>query len=231
MNSKFCPKCGSTKGPFLKGFCKKCFLAKHKILDIPESIKIIRCRKCGKINFSGKWIEQKNFNLEKILLRFIKTKELDNAHFSFVFSEENENIVVAKIKISGFIGSEPIESEKEIFLEFDEALCDSCMKTHSYYHEAIIQFRFEDKSQAQNILQEAQSLLAGFAKKDSLAKIIDVKKQGSGFDLLIGSKKSAVKTAKIIVKKYKKKIIVSSKVIGGDREGNYKKRFTFCIKF
>lgn len=228
--AKFCPNCGSEQGPFIKGLCRQCFLAMHRPFKIPDTIIIEKCQNCAKIKVAGKLFEQNNESLEKAVLRAAKITDLQEPKFKLVFLPAHEKILV-KIKVSGLIDSQAISLEKQTVLQLRNMQCDSCMKTVSYYHEAIIQLRSKDREKLESAAEKTQELLSAFFKKDSLSRTIDIKKEKNGLDLFIGSKKSASKIVRQLSKKFGVKPVVSFKITGGDKDGNIKKRFSYCLRF
>ena len=225
----FCPNCGSVKGPFFRGLCSDCFLKKNSLFELPQKIQIQKCKSCGKILVSGKWLAQENSLLEKVILKNAKVSDLKTPVFSFDFSEKEKKIS-AKVKVSGKIDSNGIEQEKETAIEFLNVLCDSCMKAVSNYFEATIQLRFENPALEESVLKEIEKMLSGFSKEDVLAKIVSTKNQRSGIDLVLGSKKSASKIAKAIAKKHNARLVVSFKQAKGGTRDETKRRFTYCIR-
>ncbi|MDD5162936.1 MAG: 60S ribosomal export protein NMD3 [Candidatus ainarchaeum sp.] len=230
MSALFCPGCGSTNGPFFKGLCRDCFLKKHSLFELPPKTVIKRCKTCGRILFLGKWLNQENSLLEKIIEKNMKIFELENPKLKISFSPEEKGKILAKAALSGEICSNKIEQEKEAIIEFTSSLCDSCMKVVSNYYEATIQLRFEKKETGEKIVAEIEKLLSSLSGEDLLAKIVSAKKQKTGIDLVLGSNKSASKIAKAIATKYNAKLVVSYKQAKGGTRDEAKKRFTYCIR-
>jgi NMD protein affecting ribosome stability and mRNA decay len=80
------------------------------------------------------------------------------------------------------------------------------------------------------MLHEAEELIKEENSKDPLSAIVKTIKVRNGFDLWVGSKKSAVKVSRKLAKLYDTRPIVSSKLIGQNKDGSEKYRFTFCVK-
>ncbi len=56
---RFCPACGSEKGPFIQGLCRECFLQKQKLVEVPEKIEVTHCPVCNKIKLKGNGLSRK----------------------------------------------------------------------------------------------------------------------------------------------------------------------------
>ncbi|MDP6670183.1 MAG: NMD3-related protein, partial [archaeon] len=142
MKGMFCPKCGSTKGPFVKGLCKECFLKQNQLLAIPEEIKIEHCKFCNKIRLGGRWVEQSEEALKNFLIKKAKVKEFSDAKVSVSLEPLNET-TLAKIEVVGVIDGNKISVEAETLMSQQETQCDPCMRLRSDYFEATVQIRFD----------------------------------------------------------------------------------------
>jgi len=236
MNKKFCPKCGATDKPLIKGFCLNCFLQDHpEIVQIDREIEFERCKKCGRIRVKGSWVEEREENLMEIVLSKLKLKEFSKPEIEIDFEwlDEASGNYKAEIKVKGEIDNQKVEVKRETLLKAKTVVCDPCMRLTSQYHEAILQIRGGKetaKKEFQDVLLQVNSLLATEEKKDSLAKVVELHWKKNGFDVWIGSKHAAKIVAEKLAKKFKSKVTVSSKLLGRDREGREKYRFTFCVR-
>lgn len=232
MNTRFCPKCGSEKGPFVKGFCMDCFLKDHDLVQIDEEIKVERCVKCEKINLKGAWKENSVENIEEWVCKKVKLKEITDEKITIILNPEEEH-TNAKVIISGELGGEPIRLEKEIKLKFKDTQCADCAKLSGDYYEAIIQMRFEGEMKDEKA-DEFESLLAQILrerhKRDGLAIVVKAIPLKTGADFLIGGKRAAKTAAEKIAKKFNTKVVSSYTLIGVDKTGKEKIRHTLCVR-
>lgn len=228
----FCPNCGATKGPFIKGLCKQCFLNQNKLLSVPEEIKVEHCKFCNKIMLGGRWVEQSDKALKGFLTKKAKPKELSGAKISVSLDPLGET-TVAKIKATGSIDKNKISVEAKTLVVPQETQCDPCMRMRSDYYEAKIQVRFDsptDKGR-QEILEKIDKQLESLRPKDSLASIAQVVYNKKGIDVIIGSNRAAQKVAKKLSQTALAPIKKSSSLVGQDKRGKEKRRFTYCLRF
>lgn len=233
MIQRFCPKCGKETNALIKGFCRDCFLHDHKLIVIPKEIELEHCKNCNKIRIKGNWVEQSKIALEDFVASKVKVKDLVDEKISVELTPLEDETTIASIIISGEFDGNALQLSEEIVLKPRTVLCDECMKASSYYHEAIVQVRYSFKPDEKTInsdLNEIKKVLDYESKKDSLAVLIDVIKQSTGFDVLIGSKHSGRHVAEHLAKKHGTKVVSSHKLIGVDKSGKEKKRFTFCVR-
>ena len=229
---KFCPKCGKETNNIIGKECLDCFLNKAKIFEVKNQ-KILVCKHCNKMTIKGHW---EDFS-ESLIADEVASKVKLNTDFHLldvkvlVELQKRTNIEYeALVKVKGFILDNLIEQEKIVWVKLSETMCDSCMKLDADYREAIIQVRGKTKEESGQMLKIALDLLNKERSKDSLSgtsKIVELK---TGYDLWVGSKKAAVKVSRYVAKLYDVRLKASSKLIGQEKSGKRKYRFTFCIK-
>jgi len=231
---RFCPKCGTDKGPFVKGFCKACFLEKVPIAELPEKISVDFCKRCNKARHKGRWQVQNEELMRGIVLSKLRAPDLKGAEteISLLPNEDGTTLAIARIK--GTFGGEPIELERETLLKPASGICDACMKVSSSYHESILQLRLEEnpsKKEVDALVAETGKALAEQrGKGDDLARIVATAVVPKGVDISIGSKRAGKVTAQYFAKKDSSEIKRSHKLIGVDRSGKEKRRYSFCVR-
>ncbi|MAG22313.1 MAG: hypothetical protein CL943_03345 [Candidatus Diapherotrites archaeon] len=233
MKGMFCPECGSTKGPFIKGLCKNCFQRKQRIIQLPKRIKVESCKSCNRVRVGGKWTEQTEEVLKDSLSKKVKIKEMQKPVFSIELEPLNEK-TLATIIAKGEIDGAEIEASAQTMLVSGGGQCDDCMKINSNYFEATIQIRFAKKpSEARKhaLLQEMQGIIQPMVEKDLKARIINVVNQGNGFDVVFASHRAAQRIVKFFESETDQKSTRSFSVVGMEKTGKEKKRFTYCLRF
>lgn len=226
---EFCPKCGTEKGPFVKGFCTKCFLEDNKLIDIEKRLSIAKCKRCGKILVSGRWVKDDANNLTRFVLSKIKWHSMAKKSLDLEIERE-ETGAKLYLKVSGEIEGNPVSATYESLVEYRFQYCDACLKLSSSYHEAIIQIRLQDESKERRVLFLVKEILASKLKEDALAEIVKTIRRKNGYDLLIGSKKAAKLVVAELKKKYRAKIKVSPSLIGITKDGRSKIRYVYSVR-
>ena len=202
--TKFCPQCGNETDKFYDNLCKNCFLRKIKLEDLPEKIKIIHCRLCGKFFGSEKgeidFEEAVNYSLSKVL----RQREIESATFR-----------IDKDKVYSEIIIESGGLRKNIEVDFDlakkETMCKFCAQKISGYFNAILQIR---GSKSNEVLGEIKTEIERLNKRDSLAFISKVEDFKNGKDIYIGSKSATHKIVSLLKRRYRIKTKISRKQYG-----------------
>ncbi|MFH1588564.1 MAG: 60S ribosomal export protein NMD3 [Candidatus Diapherotrites archaeon] len=230
---EFCPKCGTEKPPFFKGFCENCFVAEHELVELPEEIPLDYCPRCEKFKFKNKWIEFDEDKLRELVLTKLKPKDAEINWTRVRFLELTEGKKIAVLEINASLDGQKTEFDKKTVIKLHSNICDACMKSSSNYFEATIQVRFESEpssSKINELMGLVHEFLEPLQKQDSLAQITDLTEQKKGFDLKLGSKKAAKDLADFLARKFNSNVIFSHSLIGMKPNGKPKKRFTFCVR-
>jgi len=226
----FCPLCGRADGRFIKGLCEECFLKKHRLVEIPDAVEFEECRDCAKVRVSGKFVPFNEDSLKAIVEKKIKVKGLEQETVAVKISKDEEGFVFANVAVKGIAGNAPLFFEKEVRLEAKVVQCDSCMRLASQYHEAIIQLRGKGKKELKKMLDALVGFVKSQRARDGLAVVTEVSEEKTGYDLKVGSKKAAQNAARQMRLSFGAETKVSSKLLGRDKNGREKHRFTFLVR-
>ncbi len=229
-SSRFCPVCGKSEGVFVRGFCKECFLLQHQLLSVPEKIELPYCPGCGKVSVLGRQVALQPELLNRIIKQKAKVKELSDAEVTVESLPLQQGKIKVLTRAKGFVDSVPITLQKETTVVLFQQQCDACMRLRSDYWEAKVQLRSSEKKRLQKAYAMLQQILAGRKGKDNLAAVVSVSKTKTGLDILIGSSKAAASAARQVQHEFKGEMKASFKLVGVDRKGREKKRFTFLVR-
>ncbi|MDR3063067.1 MAG: hypothetical protein LBU40_02875 [Methanobrevibacter sp.] len=221
----FCPECGESEGELIEGICKKCFLKKFKIFNIPKEIRVTVCPHCNAKYSEGKWIDS-NIDETEIIYRALEGAiEVDSI-------VENEEIILGIDQIRGTIAESIVEAKANVFGEEIDQIekvdvrlinnpCPNCSKKNSGYYEAVIQLRADKRDLTHDELKSADIIISknlnSFFKKDKLAYLSQKDKLKEGIDYYIGSLKSAKKLSLAIKEELGGIIKESPRLISEDK--------------
>ncbi len=226
---RFCPSCGSTKGPFVKGFCINCFERKKELVSIPAELKIDFCRNCAMIRLHGKWVNQDESLLKKSVESFVKISPcFEKSVITVELEPEDQDQTIAHVTVNGLVDGQMIVEKRDVLLKPNYSSCERCSKISGHYHEAIIQGRGNPPSSA---IEEFRNFFERYLEKDSFSVIVGIEEKKQGFDLLVGSKRAAKHAVEFVSSRYGAEVKTSSKLIGEDKSGKKKYRFTFSVRF
>ena len=205
-------------------FCSECYLKKNLKIELPSLIELQYCRSCQSYLLGGKWV--KDLQEEEAVLRAtdsaMKTnvKRLDKAGVLQIRVEEATKEY--HVTVAFVLGDS--EVKKKTIVRIKKVTCPDCSRMVGGYFEAVLQMRGGvSKDIVENIVSQVEK------HKDRLSFVGEVKRVQGGYDVYLGSKKSAEK----IVKGFRgqAKIKKSFKQVGLDRQsGKSKNRFYYLIR-
>lgn len=203
------------------------------MLEFPEKIQFLQCKRCSKILVQRNWVEFTSIELTDFIKTKVKAKDFVIQVIEAELEEAEKNKFNALIEVKGLLEGIPLILNGLIKLEFLSGICDSCMKVSSDYFEATIQARFNGKNikLQEKILEEFTELFSEMQRKDPLARLVKTGKDRKGFDLIVSSNRAAKISSEKLARKYSSKVTRSFTLIGVDKSGKPKRRYTYCVRF
>ncbi|MDP2666311.1 MAG: NMD3-related protein [Candidatus Diapherotrites archaeon] len=229
----FCPKCGTTEGPFIGLFCRTCFLLDHPdVVKVPPILELERCKRCEKVRVHGNWIPWEEKPISKWVASHIKSRELSKMDIAIEYGERQEKHIPLLIQVSGSLLDHPVDFQFPVNLKLKGSICNDDMLVSSDYYEGILQVRFTEPSidkirQTQTVIESA---LVPLHATDSKAVVVNWITQKFGFDAWIVSKKAAKAAAVSLARRHNVEMTVTSKLIGLSRTGKERHRKTFLVR-
>jgi len=231
----FCVECGREGKIFRDGSCLSCYLKTHTFTEGPEIIDLTICPHCGSYRFKNTWYTDHIGDILKKLIKsnFKISNDLERVDINTECSDTKDG-KKCKVFISGFIDSEEILEEHEIFVRFERVVCDVCSKRFGGYHEAIVQIRAENRKLKNDELKQIELTIKGLvedlqAKGNRALFITDIAEEHGGLDYYISEKGAGLVIAKKIQEQFGGEIKQSSKNIGM-KDGKQVYRMTYLIR-
>lgn len=203
-----CPRCGknSKEVKFLDAFCVNCYPFN---LQLPKSVKIEMCKRCGKMRVKGEWVEYDRKKLEEYVAgksrgEFEKVEyDSDSKEMIFTVRKWDES---AEIRM-------PFEFEKMV------VICPDCSRIAGGYFESIIQLRGNEKK-----VEKYSKLLTRMLKDKTF--ITKSEEMHGGVDMYVGSTREVLG----VMSELRLRTKITKKLMGL-REGKRYYRTTFAIRF
>jgi NMD protein affecting ribosome stability and mRNA decay len=206
-------------------FCSDCYLKRNLKIEVPSVIEVPYCKRCGSAQLKGRWV--KGLTEDEVLMRTAEDsvksniKRLEKAGILKLDIEKSEMGHILKVSI--VLGDAVVT--KTAIMRLKSTTCQQCCHQSGGYCEAIIQLRGNVKQEHIDKILEAVS-----GHKDTFAFVGQVKKIREGYDIHLGSKKSAEKAVKLFAGRAEAK--KSFTLTGYDRHaGKTKCRFSYLLRF
>jgi len=217
-----CPLCG--KKSEVGMFCSECYLKRNLKVELPSVIELRHCKGCGAYLLSGKWLKglKEEDAVIKAAQSSLKTniKRLEKTGAVSIKAETGQGGYDITVTIS--LGESETKMRATVLVK--NATCPDCSRLAGGYYEAVLQLRGGiSRRTIEDIVEKVGK------HKDRFSFISDVKKVPGGYDIYLGSKKSAEK----IVREFRGKAEMkkSFEQVGLDRQSSKSKnRFYYLIR-
>lgn len=222
-----CVLCGKNDAVY-RGMCESCAPENIKI-TFPSKVEYKVCPKCSALKLGKKWIYNDTGNA---LNRYVEsmiglpdhTFEIRNS----VLNKLNDQESLIEVDIAQEEGL-LITKASRVFLRPSPESCPTCDRRSGSYYEAILQIRFEDKTNTDFLNDIVQLISSVPDRSDPNQFISSFQKKNEGLDVFLGSRKLGEKMIKYLYSKYPGKS-VRSKKIAGRNDGKNMYRFTFLYR-
>lgn len=181
-----CPLCG--KKSEIGMFCQECYLRKNLKIELPTVIGLSYCNRCDSYLLDGRWVKglDEGTAVRRAVEASLKTnmKGVERSGLIKIYIEARQKEYVATAR-AAFEGT---SVEKSTIVRLRKIACSDCSRMAGGYYEAVIQLRGGiSKKQVDDIVNRVGK------HKDKFAFVTDIRKVPGGYDLYLGSKKSAEK--------------------------------------
>ncbi|MDE1762476.1 MAG: hypothetical protein KGH78_04790 [Candidatus Micrarchaeota archaeon] len=172
--AKHCPICNrsSEEAHFYGEICEFCTIERLGN-TLPSEAKITICKRCGRVNYNGEFVEQDRKVLESILQR--QFKEFDLQLISYIEAAAIVELNKYEDNIEGI--------RKEIALRYLKVMCPQCNRKSAGYYEAVVQLRGSKERVAKMYARIEKYFLAN---EQFIAR---VERANNGVDMYLSSKK------------------------------------------
>ena len=210
MVKKICPVCGRETDILIEGVCPDCYRKSHPILEVPSSLKVLRCSNCGALYINGRWV--RGFRvLEKYVESRVKAKG--------VLEKVEVKIRPGLAEVKAFGKAHPAipesySEEYKVRLIYVNDLCPTCRAELTQHEEAVIQVRVigRDASEYKDRVMDVVKVeLVKNAERGRVIKVEDVER---GFDIKVTNSKLARSLALAIHREFPSVMLEATKVVG-----------------
>ena len=250
--TRFCIICGRESDKLYDNMCRECYIANHRLLELPERITVMLCPMCLSYKFRDRWrkprVEGPEELLDEALRQTIKAKmkvraiRLDRVDYEIVsglhrISAFRSGKLKVRVRARGTCHPElePYEDTYLIEVEVLWRLCPLCFKTKAGVEEATLQIRAEDREiderEKVTILNLIESFIERMERESRRPAILEYEEDphSGGIDLKFASKRAAYALASLLQRELLATVKVSSKVIGM-KQGREVTRETIVVR-
>lgn len=181
-----CPLCG--KKSEVGMFCSDCYLKKNLKMELPSLIEVPYCKRCMSYLMGGKWskVSDEDDIAAKAAERLLKTNMPGFEKSDLIKINAEKEMKEYKVTATVIAGDSEIKARSIVRLK--KVTCPDCSRMAGGYYEAVLQLRGDiEKKTLEKIVGDLKK------HKDTHAFISGIKEVMGGYDVYVGSKKSAEK--------------------------------------
>lgn len=196
----FCARCGreeSAGTPLIQGLCAECFLSTRRIVQLPDSIEVVRCGVCGAIKSRGgrflaiDLVDHIRGLLEGYVARGVVAEGVSQASIGRVEIQED----VAVVEVVGVAGGTALRQVLRVRVATETTLCPGCFKRKTRSFEAVIQLRPGNRRAVALVSRLAGELYGH-------PGVVDAKETRDGVDLYVAEKSTAARIVRSLESRY-----------------------------
>ncbi|MEN3053465.1 MAG: NMD3-related protein [Candidatus Methanosuratincola petrocarbonis] len=228
---RFCAKCGSESGAYIRGLCGDCYW-KGVDMEMPSDISVTMCPECRSYLQGKRWVERDEIAdndfkavtaAEIELLRQKKLPEgvtLEGTDGEILDRDGNglPKTMVLSLKLKE--KSTGSEHKTSVLVSIEYATCGTCIRFARKEHEAVVQIRADGRdldAEDQDHVERAIDEISKRGSEKKRACIVEVKEKEGGYDMKFATLATARVFAKRLHEDYGATVQESPKLVGVDR--------------
>lgn len=214
----FCVGCGATIRTF-KGLCPRCFAEKHRLIEPPATIDLVRCTACSRLLIGKSWIKNDiDEAIPSLLEKSVPTsREVTFKAFSFVSRQEDERNLMLSVRATLRVDDFEVRRDFSTRLRIQGGTCPTCGKKTGHYYESILQIRADGREltpQEETDITRFVEEWVNRAESKGEAFISKIEPVRGGFDFYLSSHDLGRNIAKELRARYGGEVDVSPKIFG-----------------
>ena len=231
----FCVECGR-EGPTVEGLCADCFRKRNPLVRPPETVDVVTCVECGRIETAQGWAR---VELEIAIPSLLRERvpvdpRAQRVTFTHVSRQEDPRNFDLAVKAAARFGELDVVEAFRIRLRVKNGLCPTCNRKRSKYYEGIVQLRAEERplnaEERDRLVAFVQAAVARRAAKGEelfISKIEDVR---GGADVYLSSNTVARSIARELADEMRGTLGSSAKLFGREKTGKDLYRVTYVVR-
>jgi len=239
----YCIECGAEGDALIGSLCSKCFLKRHPLVTLSQTVDITVCAHCGSLMKGNKVVEIGGVKGEgvvddpaarDIIARAsveaaVKIEEDAEADLDISLEELDERNMRANIVANMSFQGQPIaERALTTVVRFKNSVCVKCSRQKGFYFEAVLQLRAdgraledEDFNSLETVIRSTLDETKGFISK--------VEHVRGGYDYYLSATSDAKGIALRMAKDMGAKVTESNSLVGR-KDGNDMYRLTYAVR-
>ena len=224
----FCVECGRD-GPTFEGLCADDFRRKHALVQGPESIDVVRCAHCGKLQMGGGWqgVELEDAMLDLLAAHARKDPRVSKARYTYDARAEDARNLAVTVKAVCTVGPWELVDSFHTRVRVHNGQCPTCSRQKGKFFVGTVQVRAEGRALTADEARNARRIVDRSASgAEFVSAVEDV---SAGLDVRVSSNQFARRLARDLAKALAG-TVKSSASLHTQREGREQYRATYAVR-
>jgi nonsense-mediated mRNA decay protein 3 len=226
----FCVECGA-EGKVYESVCEECFLKKHKLVELPDTLDFEMCKECGSFLVGSKWMKVPVERAIEMVLDEAMSyeKEVDSSRFTVELIPEDEMNFSIVVECDMYVYDLRTSKELQARVRLKPSQCVTCTRKKSMYYEAILQVRADGRDLAEEELDKITEVVHKRVEASTGTFISKEERMHTGLDFYMGSNDVARNLSKELANMYSAQEQSSPKLVGM-KDGHDLYRVTYLVR-
>ncbi len=143
LGGEFCLVCGAEPPLFTGRMCEKCTRERVSLAKVPKNVPWIKCARCSKVDFQGKWsdVESEDLWYELVHRNVEFNSQVEDLEVGLESQEVDGRHTLIYLQIEGIIDNLLYTEEHKMRARMSNGVCLTCTRQAGNYFEATVQLR------------------------------------------------------------------------------------------
>ena len=225
----FCVECGAD-GPTVEGLCAEDFARKHDLVRVPETIDVVRCAHCGKLQLPRGWAEHTLEDaVPDLIAAAARTDRLvERVEYGYDLHPLEETTERLTVKASCRVGPWHLNRTFKTTIRVHRGACPTCSRQKGNYYVGTVQVRADGRSLTPEESRKVHAF-ASRGRQGSEEFVSRMEAVRGGLDVRVSTNPYAKRLARDIAKSFGG-TVGSSATLHTQREGRDAYRSTYVVR-
>jgi nonsense-mediated mRNA decay protein 3 len=199
--------------------CEKCTRERVKLAKIPKNVPWIKCARCNKVDFKGKWSEVESDEIwHELVQRNVEfNANVENLEVGLMAQEVDGRHTLIHLQLEGTIDDLLYTEEFTMRARMSNGVCLTCTRQAGNYFEATVQLRSSARRLSDDEFTVLRATLDDVLSEMPADPMFFITKEGpvtGGYDVVLGSKALARAWGRHLVNLHGGQITTTTSVVG-----------------
>lgn len=219
LGGEFCLVCGAAPPLFTGRMCEKCTRERVSLAKVPKNVPWIKCARCSKVDFQGKWsdVESEELWYELVHRNVEFNSQVEDLELGLESQEVDGRHTLIYLQIEGIIDNLLYTEEHKMRARMSNGVCLTCTRQAGNYFEATVQLRSSARRLSDDEFNTIRATLDDVLSEMPDDPMFFITNEGpvtGGYDVVLGSKSLARAWGRHLVSTFGGQINTTTSIVG-----------------